>query len=159
MSDDLRQLARAAAGLAALKGGRPAARQALLAGEPWPAVGRAALHEAPVWLANCRDPAGLRRFADLAALTSMGAPFARSIDGAWLGALAAMAGAEALEAAAEAAPAVGSPLPPIDPRELAARGAALLAAALPARLAGPPAHPALAAAAADAVPAAWSCMA
>lgn len=102
-----------------------------LAAEPLTMADLAAV---PAW-ARLPRPAQ-ERLAHEAALASISATLARSIDGALLGGHASIAGEDAVERALLAPPeaAAARSLPPVPPEGLAARGFALLAATLPGRL-------------------------
>ena len=92
------RLAEIGADLAGLLGDAGARRaRALLGGAPEEPVGFAALAGAPAWLRRPRPQ--LIALADAAALIAMGPAIAASIDGDWLGDLAAHAGEPALDRA------------------------------------------------------------
>jgi hypothetical protein len=116
--------------------GPPAGRRATalrlsLSGSARPAIPLAALIALPDWLRLPRQAQA--KLARDAALASISASLARSIDGSWLGAHAARAGEAAVQRAIDADPAAAErrALPPIDADGLEPRGFALLAALLP----------------------------
>jgi hypothetical protein len=104
--------------------------QALLGAPPPEQVSFADLARAPDWLRQPRED--LNQVALSAGLIAMAPVLSASIDGAWLGELAAVAGEPALDCAIAVAGRVpGGGLPPLPAGRLAALGFDLLRAALP----------------------------
>jgi len=95
-----------------------------------------ALLDAPDWLGW--PAAERRRLAHAAALASIAPALAQSIDGAWLGALAKVAGEDLLDWAVSLGEGADGPSAPVRlrPDELEVRGLAVLRADLPPALRG-----------------------
>lgn len=133
-----REIAAIATDLSARAGGIAERRGAVLLrslrGEREAAVAIGDIASVPGWL---RLPlAAQRRIGRLAALVSIAPHLANSIDGAWLGGIAAVAGDAAVDWAIDQQVALEMVLPPVTGDALAARGSALLQASLPAALRG-----------------------
>ncbi|MEG3175307.1 hypothetical protein U1872_03635 [Sphingomonas sp. RB3P16] len=133
-----RQISAIATDLAARDGGPAARRGAALLrrldGTDEAAVAISDLALAPAWLRLPR--AAQRRIGRLAALVSIAPHLAKSIDGAWLGGIATVAGEAAVDWAIGEIVDPTMVLPIVDADHLAARGASLLRASLPVALRG-----------------------
>ena len=130
-SADRRRVGRVASALAAGET-RSAILSRRLAGTLRTAAAVASLEKAPDWL--CREPAERRQLGYRAALAGLGPALAASIDGRWLGGLAAVAGEDALDWASAQRDVVAA-LPMFDGGELDGIASGLLRAAAPADLA------------------------
>jgi hypothetical protein len=131
MTGPLKTIAARAAGLQALRGGPAARRRARLAGSTVSPVPVSKLDDAPDWLGAVADRHARQDLELRAALLSIGPALGRSIDGAWLQAIAEAAGADRLDWACVAAGGIDVGLGPCEAGELPERGRALLLAALP----------------------------